>query len=138
MFFGGGCCSNGTASVVTSIFGGILQNEVNCLICGTESRKFDPFLGTILEGITLFNPFNCGYYYCLLYAMISHWNSILLFSPDLSLDIPSQFRQKRSKDQEPGPTCTLSGKCPAVLAHGALLFVFTLTTEVHIPSMAFV
>uniref|UniRef100_A0A673CTJ8 ubiquitinyl hydrolase 1 n=1 Tax=Sphaeramia orbicularis TaxID=375764 RepID=A0A673CTJ8_9TELE len=63
-------CLNGTASVVTSIFGGILQNEVNCLICGTESRKFDPFL-------------------------------------DLSLDIPSQFRQKRSKDQEPGPTCTL-------------------------------
>ncbi|XP_041652313.1 ubiquitin carboxyl-terminal hydrolase 3 isoform X1 [Cheilinus undulatus] len=61
---------NGTASVVTSIFGGILQNEVNCLICGTESRKLDPFL-------------------------------------DLSLDIPSQFRQKRSKDQEPGPTCTL-------------------------------
>ncbi|XP_034541611.1 ubiquitin carboxyl-terminal hydrolase 3 [Notolabrus celidotus] len=66
----GKCCINGTASVVTSIFGGILQNEVNCLICGTESRKFDPFL-------------------------------------DLSLDIPSQFRQKRSKDQEPGPICTL-------------------------------
>uniref|UniRef100_A0A8C9ZFI3 Ubiquitin carboxyl-terminal hydrolase n=1 Tax=Sander lucioperca TaxID=283035 RepID=A0A8C9ZFI3_SANLU len=44
--------------------------DINCLICGTESRKFDPFL-------------------------------------DLSLDIPSQFRQKRSKDQEPGPTCTL-------------------------------
>lgn len=66
----GKSCINGTASVVTSIFGGILQNEVNCLICGTESRKFDPFL-------------------------------------DLSLDIPSQFRQKRSKDQEPGPTCTL-------------------------------
>ncbi|XP_056271657.1 ubiquitin carboxyl-terminal hydrolase 3 isoform X2 [Pseudoliparis swirei] len=66
----GKCCINGSASVVTSNFGGILQNEVNCLICGTESRKFDPFL-------------------------------------DLSLDIPSQFRQKRSKDQEPGPTCTL-------------------------------
>uniref|UniRef100_A0A8C5GC11 ubiquitinyl hydrolase 1 n=1 Tax=Gouania willdenowi TaxID=441366 RepID=A0A8C5GC11_GOUWI len=66
----GKCCINGTASVVTHNFGGVLQNEVNCLICGTESRKFDPFL-------------------------------------DLSLDIPSQFRQKRSKDQEPGPTCTL-------------------------------
>lgn len=138
MFFGGGwCCRNGTASVVTSIFGGILQNEVNCLICGTESRKFDPFLGTILEGITLFNPFLFPYY-CLLYARISHVSIILLSSPDLSLDIPSQFRQKRSKDQEPGPTCTLSGKCPAVLAHGALLFVFTLTTEVYIPLMAFV
>lgn len=36
---------NGSPSVVTSSFGGILQNEVNCLICGTESRKFDPFLG---------------------------------------------------------------------------------------------
>lgn len=63
-------CLNGNSSVVSSIFGGVLQNEVNCLICGTESRKFDPFL-------------------------------------DLSLDIPSQFRQKRKKDQEPGPTCTL-------------------------------
>ncbi|KAL2093233.1 hypothetical protein ACEWY4_010545 [Coilia grayii] len=64
------CWVNGTSSVVTSIFGGVLQSEVNCLICGTESRKLDPFL-------------------------------------DLSLDIPSQFRIKRSKDQEPGPTCTL-------------------------------
>lgn len=44
-------CRNGTASVVTSIFGGILQNEVNCLICGTESRKFDPFLGKRVEDL---------------------------------------------------------------------------------------
>ncbi len=36
---------NGTSTIVTSVFGGILQNEVYCLICGTESRKFDPFLG---------------------------------------------------------------------------------------------
>ncbi|XP_073435487.1 ubiquitin carboxyl-terminal hydrolase 3 isoform X1 [Dendrobates tinctorius] len=63
------CCINGANTVVTSVFGGILQNEVNCLICGTESKKFDPFL-------------------------------------DLSLDIPSQFRNKR-KNQENGPTCTL-------------------------------
>uniref|UniRef100_A0A3P8USG7 Ubiquitin carboxyl-terminal hydrolase n=1 Tax=Cynoglossus semilaevis TaxID=244447 RepID=A0A3P8USG7_CYNSE len=38
------CSINGPGSVVTSVFGGILQNEVNCLICGTESRKYDPFL----------------------------------------------------------------------------------------------
>uniref|UniRef100_A0A670KEL7 Ubiquitin carboxyl-terminal hydrolase n=1 Tax=Podarcis muralis TaxID=64176 RepID=A0A670KEL7_PODMU len=66
---GSRCCINGTSTVVTAIFGGILQNEVNCLICGTESRKFDPFL-------------------------------------DLSLDIPSHFRNKR-KNQENGPMCTL-------------------------------
>uniref|UniRef100_A0A673J4M3 Ubiquitin carboxyl-terminal hydrolase n=1 Tax=Sinocyclocheilus rhinocerous TaxID=307959 RepID=A0A673J4M3_9TELE len=58
------CCINGTSTIVTSVFGGVLQNEVYCLICGTESRKFDPFL-------------------------------------DLSLDIPSQFRIKTIKDQEP-------------------------------------
>uniref|UniRef100_A0A673IUH8 Ubiquitin carboxyl-terminal hydrolase n=1 Tax=Sinocyclocheilus rhinocerous TaxID=307959 RepID=A0A673IUH8_9TELE len=62
---------NGTSTIVTSVFGGVLQNEVYCLICGTESRKFDPFL-------------------------------------DLSLDIPSQFRIKTIKDQEPRPTCTLN------------------------------
>ncbi|RXN03871.1 ubiquitin carboxyl-terminal hydrolase 3 [Labeo rohita] len=62
---------NGTSTIVTSVFGGVLQNEVYCLICGTESRKFDPFL-------------------------------------DLSLDIPSQFRIKTTKDQEPRPTCTLN------------------------------
>uniref|UniRef100_A0A8C9T3C9 Ubiquitin carboxyl-terminal hydrolase n=1 Tax=Scleropages formosus TaxID=113540 RepID=A0A8C9T3C9_SCLFO len=64
------CCINGTSTIVTSVFGGVLQNEVNCLICGTESKKFDPFL-------------------------------------DLSLDIPSQFRNKRTKNMENGPICTL-------------------------------
>ncbi|XP_053497970.1 ubiquitin carboxyl-terminal hydrolase 3 isoform X1 [Ictalurus furcatus] len=70
---GSKCSINGTPTMVTAVFGGVLHNEVNCLICGTESKKFDPFL-------------------------------------DLSLDIPSQFRVKRTKDQEPGPTCTL-GDC---------------------------
>jgi len=37
----------GKSTIVTAIFGGILQNEVNCLICGMESKKHDPFLGSI-------------------------------------------------------------------------------------------
>lgn len=32
-------------TIVTSIFGGILQNEVKCLICGNESKKHEPFFG---------------------------------------------------------------------------------------------
>lgn len=35
----------GTSTIVTAIFGGLLQNEVHCLICGMESKKHDPFLG---------------------------------------------------------------------------------------------
>ncbi|GAB1294378.1 Ubiquitin carboxyl-terminal hydrolase 3 [Apodemus speciosus] len=79
------CCINGASTVVTAIFGGILQNEVNCLICGTESRKFDPFL-------------------------------------DLSLDIPSQFRSKRSKNQENGPVCSLRGQMKQDLVYPTYIF----------------
>ncbi|XP_076355620.1 ubiquitin carboxyl-terminal hydrolase 3-like isoform X1 [Tachypleus tridentatus] len=56
----------GKCTIVTAIFGGVLQNEMNCLVCGTESKKHDPFL-------------------------------------DLSLDIPYQYKQPKSKDEEPPP-----------------------------------
>ena len=35
-------------TIVTSMFGGVLQNEVKCLICGAESKKHDPFFGNFI------------------------------------------------------------------------------------------
>lgn len=41
--------SRSHSSIIGSIFGGILQNEVNCLECGFKSHKQDPFMDLSLD-----------------------------------------------------------------------------------------
>lgn len=51
--------------------------------------------------------------------------------PDLSLDIPSQFRIKTTKEQEPRPTCTLNGKrCYYMAAVRLILLTISAVSQI--------
>lgn len=73
-------------TIVSHTFGGTLQSDVVCLICGSESQKLDPILGK-------------RYVYCN--------GGCLFYTVDCSLDIPEQFICRRKGDKM--PNCTLEG-----------------------------
>ena len=73
-------------TIVYHTFGGTLQSDVVCLICGSESQKLDPILGE---------------YHVIMACMSS---SCIV---DCSLDIPEQFICRRKGDKT--PNCTLQG-----------------------------
>lgn len=62
------------SSIVSDVFGGVLQSDVSCLICLKESQKLDPILGALQSCVCYLDYYNC----------IS----------DLSLDIPVSYKEK--------------------------------------------
>uniref|UniRef100_A0A665W7Y5 Ubiquitin carboxyl-terminal hydrolase n=1 Tax=Echeneis naucrates TaxID=173247 RepID=A0A665W7Y5_ECHNA len=131
----GKCCINGTASVVTSIFGGILQNEVNCLICGTESRKFDPFLGKSIF-VSKNPPRSSGSRSCqrqetnilssyiplILMSILFHWTAFLRNKVDTYVEFPLKGLDMKGYLLE--PENSLPGSClydlvAVVVHHGS-------------------
>lgn len=87
----------GKSTIVTAIFGGVLQNEVTCLVCGTESKKHDPFLG--IAFIWWLSPFR-------------HYIISIVFPLDLSLDIPQLCSTiKNGVNEEIAEKCHLFGNC---------------------------
>ena len=74
-------------TIVSHTFGGTLQSDVVCLICGSESQKLDPILGRHGVLLTVVWSITC--------------------TVDCSLDIPEQFICRRKGDKM--PNCTLEG-----------------------------
>uniref|UniRef100_A0A3P8UP42 Ubiquitin carboxyl-terminal hydrolase n=1 Tax=Cynoglossus semilaevis TaxID=244447 RepID=A0A3P8UP42_CYNSE len=138
------CSINGPGSVVTSVFGGILQNEVNCLICGTESRKYDPFLDCLRSFTDLEELDETELYYChkckkrqkstkkfwiqklpkvlCLHLKRFHWTAFLRNKVDTYVDFPLRGLDMRGYLLE--PENSLPGSClydlvAVVVHHGS-------------------
>ena len=51
--------TNGTSTIVTFMFGGLLLSQVHCVVCESFYKKIDPFLGESMNYFKLFCFFSC-------------------------------------------------------------------------------